>query len=202
MERKFERPRAWGDDYGEPNEAERLEAETEANALDDWDPWWPITARPDALRMLGVEPSRSRPYLELVRRESEPPYPGPTVESAVAKLEGVLSAATVLSPTARAEHAMVALFGLASALRKPRYVLEKLLCEVGSTIALSALSQMQRLYERLAQRTDDLAAEAEDRDFAEVRFAIRRLVGDVEGALAAEVDTVVDVYWLDAGVVD
>jgi hypothetical protein len=178
--------------------------EAETDALRDWDPWWPVTARPQALRMLGFDPSTWEPKLELVHDTDryDRALAATSIEGALVRLEGVMSSAALLSENTRAEQVVAGLLGLANALRQPRHVMAELLGEVGSSSAMSALSKMEGLYDRLAHRAEELATRAEHRDFAEVRAAVRHLLSEVETALTSEVDVVVDVYWLDAGVVD
>jgi len=210
MERKLAEPKGTLHQWIAADEHDLKVTEMEAaDGLLDWDPWWPVTAKPRGRVADGENehPSESPTEASGVRgletvRPQTPPNDDLTVESAILKVEGMLIAVTSGSAELRRDNVLSALTCLASALRTPRRSLEELVYEVGSTSAWGSLLQTERHFGQLADRVEDLSMRLEVSGSSEPRPPIREMVRLAKGLLAEETGAMVDIYWLDAGVVD
>lgn len=210
MERKLAEPKGTLHQWMAADEHDLKVTDIEAaDGLLDWDPWWPVTAKPRDRASDGEGEQPSEPPTEPsgVRGLETtgpriPPSDDLTVESAILKVEGMLIAATSESRGLRRENILSALTALASALRTPRRSLEELVYEVGSPSAWSSLLQTERHFGQLADRVEDLSMRLEASGSSEPRPPIREVIRMAKGLLAEETGAMVDIYWLDAGVVD
>lgn len=211
MERKLAGPKGTSRQWIAADEHDMNVSDMEsAGGVLDWDPWWPVTAKPrggvansERDRAPATPPTNEDNALRLEalnhRRDAAENL---TVERAILKVEGMLISATSTSRQMRRESILGALNALAAALRTPRSHLEELVYDVGSTSAWSSLLQTERHFGQLADRVEDLAMRLESGSPVESRPPIREVVRRAKGLLAEETGAMVDIYWLDAGVVD